>query len=244
MNATHGVGFTHAQSSGPRSCALAKLNYLCAAACPPRRSEYVPLNCGDTFNISCHRARNPTQLLTLSDARSGSRTRPDSADPRTLPLSPTFVRISVSKNLRCPPNVALHKHERRAQTPRHLLFDIVNHEQSHSRTRVRYGWLCTLRAKRAPIRRNAIRCANDVGAQAPSPARSGVTKKCGRGARAPTMIAFADAPHAPYTDEFPPVPPCFSTWGFSLASRKATGHGAFPHARAHSNNRSPCYSPC
>ncbi len=47
-----------------------------------------------------------------------------------------------------------------------------------------------------------------------------------------------------YTDEFHPVPPCFSTWGSSLASRKAIGHGVFPHARACSKNASPCYSPC
>ena len=49
------------------------------------------------------------------------------ADAVTLRVSPTFVRICYAKNLRCPPNVALHGSGHPGQTPRrsNTLFDSV-----------------------------------------------------------------------------------------------------------------------
>jgi len=59
--------------------------------------------------------------------------------------------------------------------------------------------------------------------------------------------SFRDARSAvesAYTDVFRPAWPCFSTWGFGFASRKALRHGAFPHSRTRSKNAPPCYLPC
>jgi len=131
-------------------------------------------------------------LVVISDGSPSQFAKsPDSADRRTLPLSPMFVRISVPKNLRCPPNVALHKRERRAQTLRHLLFDIVNHKQSAlADARVALWVDLHSLCKARPVRRNAgdVRMTSERGL----PARiRPATKKCGRGRPRSDVIVSA-----------------------------------------------------